>query len=123
MKILSLLTAIMVPGLGCRVAAEPLTVASDFEGASVDIVAIDDAARSISFTPGGDPVRGWPCWWFFRVNGITPGETITLRLRGSAATVSTPGAPPPKPLASSWAMPEQATFSTDGTAWQHTEKG
>ncbi|MEO6787551.1 MAG: zinc carboxypeptidase, partial [Chthoniobacteraceae bacterium] len=49
--------------------AEPLTVASDFEGASVAGVGIDEAARSISFMPGGDPARGWPCWWYFRVNG------------------------------------------------------
>ena len=28
-----------------------------------------------------------------------------------------------KPLAASWAMPEQATFSIDGKTWLHTEKG
>lgn len=108
--------------LECRLclAADPLTVASDFEGASVRDVEIDEATRSVSFMPGGDPVRGWPCWWYFRVNGITPGETITLRLRGSTATAPKSGA---KPLASSWAMPAQATYSADGTKWQHTEKG
>lgn len=105
------------------VAGDPLTVASDFEGALVREVEIDEAARSISFIPGGDPLRGWPCWWFFRVNGITPGETITFRLRGSTATVAKPGAPPQKPLASSWAMPAQATFSIDGKVWLHTEPG
>ena len=75
----------------CRivVAADALTVESDFEGASVSEVEIDNAARSISFRPGGDPMRGWPCWWFFRVKGITPGETITLRLQGSKATTAT----------------------------------
>ena len=105
------------------VAADPLTVASDFEGASVREVEIDVATRSISFMPGGDPVRGWPCWWYFRVNGIAPGETITIRLRGSTATVPKPGAPPQKPLASVWAMPSQATFSSDGKTWLHTAKG
>lgn len=103
--------------------AGPLTVVSDFEGASVRNAEIDSAARAISFMPGGDPERGWPCWWYFRVNGITPGETITLRLRGSTATLAKPGASLEKPLASSWAMPEQATFSTDGVKWLHTEKG
>ncbi|MGI8981279.1 MAG: M14-type cytosolic carboxypeptidase [Pirellulaceae bacterium] len=104
-------------------AADALTVESDFEGASVSEVEIDNAARSISFMPGGDPNRGWPCWWFFRVKGITPGETITLRLQGSKATTAVPGGPLAKPLASSWAMPEQATFSLDGKTWLHTEKG
>jgi hypothetical protein len=101
----------------------PLTVASDFEGGSVRNVEIDNANRQISFMPGGDPERGWPCWWYFRVHGITPGETITLRLRGSTATVAKPGASLSKPLAPSWAMPEQATYSTDGVHWLHTEKG
>lgn len=105
------------------VAAEPLTVTSDFEGASVRDVRLDETTRTISFMPGGDPVRGWPCWWYFRIGGITPGESITLRLRGSTATVSVPGAPAPKPLAAAWAMPAQATFSTDGKTWLHTEKG
>ena len=109
--------------LGVASAAEPLTVASDFEGASVAGVEIDSTARSISFMPGGDPARGWPCWWYFRVNGIARGETITLRLRGSTATAAKPGGPFTKPLASSWAMPEQATFSTDGKTWLHTDNG
>ena len=68
--------------------------------------------------PGGDPVRGWPCWWYFRVGGITPGETITLRLRGSTAAVAKQ-----KPLSAVWAMPDHAAYSIDGETWLHTEKG
>ena len=100
------------------VAADPLTVESNFEGASVRVLEIDEAARSVSFMPGGDPARGWPCWWYFRVDGVVPGETITLRLRGSTATLEAR-----KPLSASWAMPAQATYSTDGETWRHTAKG
>jgi hypothetical protein len=103
--------------------AEPLTVSTDFEGGSAREVEIDQATRTITFMPGGDPTRGWPCWWYLRVEGITPGEKITLRLRGSTATVPKKGSPLQKPLNPSWAMPSQATFSTDGRSWQHTEKG
>jgi hypothetical protein len=104
-------------------AAEALSVESNFEGASVSAVEIDQVTRSVSFMPGGDPLRGWPCWWYFRVTGITPGEVVKLRLRASTATTSVPGGPLAKSLASSWAMPEMATFSTDGKSWLHTEKG
>ena len=100
------------------VAADPLTIESGFEGASIRVLEIDEDARSVSFMPGGDPMRGWPCWWYFRVEGIAPDETITLRLRGSTATVKKRA-----PLAASWAMPAQATFSIDGDTWLHTEKG
>ena len=120
MKTSFLLAALLLASWNALRAAEPLTVTSDFEGASVRDVEIDEATRSIRFMPGGDPVRGWPCWWYFRIDGIAPGETITLKLHGSTATVpaketaSKSAAPTPKPLASTWAMPAQATFSTDG---------
>ena len=96
----------------------PLTVVSDFEGASVADVAIDQNLRSISFMPGGNPERGWPCWWCFRIDGISPGEQITLKLKGSTASVGKQ-----KPLAASWATPKQATWSTDGRTWLHTDDG
>ncbi|MFO0816329.1 MAG: M14-type cytosolic carboxypeptidase [Pirellulales bacterium] len=102
------------------VQAEPLTVASDFEGASVRVFSIDAAERSISFTPGGDANRGWPCWWYFRVDGLTPGETLTLRLQGSQSITNKPGA---KPLSPTWAMPVHANWSTDGKSWQVTAPG
>lgn len=95
-----------------------LMVVSDFEGASVADVSIDQVARSVSFMPGGNPERGWPCWWYFRIDGMSPGETITLKLRGSTATVGKQ-----KPLAASWATPKQATWSVDGRIWGHTEDG
>lgn len=105
------------------VASEPLKVVADFEGASVREVEIDQGARSVRFMPGGDPERGWPCWWFFRIDGVTPGESLTLRLRGSTATVDKAGASLSKPLAASWSMPNEATFSTDSSTWRHTAKG
>ncbi|MDA1232309.1 MAG: M14-type cytosolic carboxypeptidase [Planctomycetota bacterium] len=103
---------------GVCLATDPLIVVSDFEGASVADVTIDQVARSVSFTPGGDPERGWPCWWYFRIDGVTPGESITLRLRGSTATIGQQ-----KPLAPSWATPKQATWSIDGETWRHTVDG
>ena len=115
-------------GAGTLSAAEPLTVVADFEGASVRDVEIDQVARRIQFAPGGDPVRGWPCWWNFRIDGVTPGETLNLQLRGSTATVSREAATGSttslvRPLSSVWAMPQQATFSADGSVWQHSAKG
>ncbi|WP_253160384.1 M14-type cytosolic carboxypeptidase [Stieleria tagensis] len=116
--VLSLIVAWIVHRPIHCVAAEPLTVASDFEGASVRVLQIDNTQRSVSFMPGGDPARGWPCWWYLRVDGITPGETITLRLQGSTAAMENQ-----KPLSASWAMPAQASFSIDGETWLHTDNG
>jgi hypothetical protein len=123
----SLLCFVVLSVIGiapCGIAAtQPLTVSAGFEGASVANVEIDQTARSIGFMPGGDPARGWPCWWYFRVDGVTPGETLTLRLRGSPATVATPGAALYRPLDPKWAMPARATCSSDGRTWGHTGRG
>jgi len=111
--------------LACRAATakEPLVVDAEFEGGSVRTIEIDDVARRIDFMPGGIPERGWPSWWFFRVKGITLGESISLRLRASSATVEKPGAPLSKPLSAVWTQVERATYSLDGETWHRTEKG
>jgi hypothetical protein len=98
----------------------PLAVSSDFEGGSVKLLGINPAEREISFAPGGDPVRGWPCWWYFRVDGLTAGEPLRLRLKGSTAVLDKPNA---KPLAASWAMPSEATWSADGVTWLRSDPG
>lgn len=100
------------------VGQQPLKVEADIEGGSVRVLKIDQHARSISFMPGGDPERGWPCWWYFRVHGLTPGETLTLRLQGSTASL-----PGKRPLSASWSMPKRAAWSPDGSEWQQTEQG
>ena len=98
-------TGLLVPLLSSTAAEEtsrtagptsvrpPLVVDADFEGGSITAVEIDQENRAIRFMPGGDPLRGWPCWWYFRVDGIVPGEEITLQLRGSTATVDDPNSP------------------------------
>lgn len=97
---------------------EGLRIESDFEGASVRLIEIDSANQRIEFMPGGDPERGWPCWWYFRIDGVNPGQPVTLHLHGSLAAIGNR-----KPLAASWAMPKRATWSEDGTRWLHTEEG
>ncbi|QDU38511.1 Zinc carboxypeptidase [Maioricimonas rarisocia] len=114
----ALLLAALVALTARESVAKPLTVASDFEGASVRVLDINQDARSIAFMPGGDPSRGWPCWWYFRIEGIAPGETVTLRLQGSIAAIGNR-----KPLSASWAMPARATWSDDGEIWHQTDKG
>jgi hypothetical protein len=106
-----------------QAADEPLVVDAAFEGGSVRTIEIDDKARRIDFMPGGAAELGWPCWWYFRLKGITPGESISLRLRASTSTVERPGAPSAKPLSPVWAQVERATYSTDGETWRRTEKG
>lgn len=110
--------------LGASMAGEPaIRVLTDFEGASARIEAVDQAARVIRFMPGGDPERGWPCWWSMRVEGVAKSERLTLDLGGSDLPARNNGENTGKPLAAAWAIPVRAAFSTDSTTWRQTEPG
>lgn len=84
-----------------------LAVDTDFPGGSGEVASIDQVASTIILNPTDHPDRGWRCWWYVRLTGITPGKTITLDL-GDAP----------------WATPKRATFSIDGgKTWQHSDDG
>ena len=87
--------------------AADLAVSSDFPSGSGKIQEIDQASRTIRLEPTPYKGRGWSCWWYVKIAGITPGETIMLNVG-------------PSP----WATPDQAAFSTDGgKTWRQTGKG
>src|SRR6185436_1611649 len=69
------------------------------------------------------PERGWPCWWFLRVDGLANGKQVTLNLGGSDRPARNNGQDTGKPLAAAWAMPARAAFSTDNLSWRHTAPG
>jgi hypothetical protein len=100
-----------------------LRVSTDFEGGSASVQSIDQEKRVIRVMPGGDPQRGWPCWWYLRVDGMTQGERIAIDLGGSDRPARNNGQDTGKPLPSHWAMPMRASFSTDDVTWQHTAPG
>lgn len=89
--------------------AADLTVKADFPGGSVKVLSIDSAQRALKISPAGDPKRGWPAWWYFKLEGATPGETITLEVTGGQS--------------GGWARPDRACFSLDNQTWSHSEPG
>jgi hypothetical protein len=109
--------------LTCTSVAAELRVSTDFEGGSARVESIDQATRVIRFMPDGNPQRGWPCWWYLRVDGVAKDEHVTLSLAGSDRPSRNDGKDTGKPLGPGWAMPARATFSTDGQTWRHTAPG
>ena len=84
-----------------------IQVGTDFPGGSGEVLDIDQEQRIVRLKPDDHPGRGWRCWWYVRLSGLTVGQSITLDV-GDAP----------------WATPDQATVSTDnGRTWQHTEAG
>lgn len=114
------LSLIFCAWLVASVAGAELSVVTDFEGGSARVLSIDQQTKTIRFMPAGDPARGWPCWWYLRVNGVEAGSTLHFEIAGSDRPMPQGGG---KPLAASWATPVRAAVSFDGQTWQHTEPG
>ncbi len=83
-----------------------LKVSIDFPGGSAQVESVDAATRTLKINPSLHPDRGWRCWWYFRLDGLTPGETLTLDV-GEAP----------------WATPDRAMTSVDDREWVHSAPG
>ena len=86
--------------------AGEIQVSTDFSGGSAEVMEIDQAKRLVRIKPTAHKDRGWVCWWYIKLSGLTSGETITLDV-GDAP----------------WATPDRAMFSLDNKTWQHTSPG
>ncbi len=83
-----------------------LRVTTDFPGGSARVLTIDQTHRVVHLNPEPYPDKGWDCWWYFRLDGVVPGETIELNVGKSV-----------------WATPDRAMFSADNKTWKHTGPG
>lgn len=101
----------------------PLKVSTEMEGASAKVLEIDQAGRRVRIAPGGDPKRGWTCWWYFKLEGLARGETVSVEVEGSDALLLQEGPNLNKPLPPEWAFPEAAAVSFDGVRWKRGPKG
>ncbi len=106
MRPLTVLVLVLTP---TTLPAGELVVRTNFPGGSAKVRQIDAKARQVSIAPAGDPVRGWPAWWYFKLEGVEKGETITLQVGGGQK--------------GGWALPQRAAFSLDNATWTHTEAG
>lgn len=98
--------------------AADFTVSSDFPGGSAEVKALDAAAGRVEIAPAHHDQRGWPCWWYFRIDGAEPGQQLTVRVVPSQQPFRQQ-----RLLDASWALPDRAAISTDDIHWQQTDPG
>ena len=99
-------------------ADDGIRISADFEGGSANVISVDQELATISIQPATLPERGWPCWWFVRLDGLTIGQTITLKVSSSSAAYRENLV-----LPANWSLPDQASISsheTDRSGWQQT---
>jgi hypothetical protein len=102
--------------------AGELTVHVDFEGGSARVLRCDAAQRRVRIAPGGDGQRGWPCWWYVRVDGLASGQRLVLEVVPSPE-IMPQGKNAGRPLAAAWCQPQQAAWSPDNHHWHQTDAG
>jgi hypothetical protein len=100
-----------------------ITIDTDFEGGSARVIALDQSSVSVRIMPGGDPERGWPAWWCFRVKGLAKGQLFKVSVVPSTSILpfGRPGGG--RPLSRRWAMPDRAAWSADSEHWKQTPPG
>ena len=95
-----------------------LRVITDFEGGTAEVVKLDQATKTLRIMPELREGHGWPCWWFFNLDGLTVGEEFTLEVQAQTKPFRDKTV-----LAAVWCQPKQAWVSVDGTTWKPTAKG
>jgi hypothetical protein len=83
-----------------------LVVDADFINGNGSVESLDQRTRILRLSPTEHKQRGWPCWWYVKITGIVPGETLTLDV-GKAP----------------WATPARAAYSLDNQNWCQTNRG
>ncbi len=122
---LALILSVILPG-GWSIALgadEQLQVSSDFPGGSAKVLKLDPASNTVGITPAGDPKRGWPCWWYFRLDHVDPGKPVVLEVTANQGMVRNGDNDQTRKLPAAYSLPEYAAYSTDGTNWEHTGRG
>ena len=110
-------SSIKAPG-----ALSELRVSSDFPGGSARVLDVDQPNGIVRIMPAGDPKRGWPCWWYFRLDGVNTNKPVVVEVQAYHGLMQTDSGQA-RNLAADWSLPAQAAFSMDGTNWEHTANG
>jgi hypothetical protein len=103
--------------------APQLRIRSDFPGGSAKVLGIDPDNNTIHITPADDPKRGFPCWWYFRLDGVNTNLPLTLEVTANQGIVQTGEPGKTREFPADYSLPEYAAFSMDGTNWEHTRRG
>jgi hypothetical protein len=93
-------------------------VTTDFEGGNAEVVRLDEAACVVRIQPALHEGRGWPCWWYFRLSGLSTGQEFTLEVQAQPAPYREQTV-----LAAAWCQPRHAWLSVDGKKWVPSARG
>ena len=89
-----------------RPTAATLRLSTDFPGGSAIVRQLDSATATVRILPNSPPDRGWAAWWYFKLEGLSPGTLVTVEVDGRG-----------------YALPDCAQFSYDNQTWTQSAPG
>lgn len=95
--------------------SEGLRVSNDFPGGSGDVVSLDPDSQEVHLQPTLHKDRGWPCWWYVRLDGLRTGEPVRVKLSAQPGEFVDG-----RVLPAYWSQPDRAAISTDDAHWSQT---
>ncbi len=95
-----------------------MSVSTDFEGGNAEVVKLNQTTKTLRIRPELHEGRGWPCWWYFQLDGLQLGERITLEVEAQTKPFREK-----QVLAAAWCQPKHAWLSTDGETWSPSDEG
>jgi len=93
-------------------------VSTGFEGGNAEVVSLDQATKTLRIMPALHEDRGWPCWWYFKLDGLTTGDEFTLEVQAQTKPFREKTV-----LSATWCQPKHAWISGDGETWTPSDKG
>lgn len=112
------LTCLLILQVTTQIVFADITVSTDFEGGSAVVVEQKDDQQFLHIQPEVKEGRGFPCWWYLKVSGLTEGQLLILKVSANQQPYRDK-----KVLSASWLLPERAAISTDNVEWTQTPKG
>ena len=111
--------AACLAGVGSTLLADAefanIKVTADFPGGSANVKSVDRDTGVIHIAPQVRSERGWPCWWYLKVDGAKAGQSVTLKLSANSREFR-----PGRVLNAAWSQPDRAAMSVDNVTWTQT---
>ncbi len=95
-----------------------MRVSTDFDGGNAEVVKLDQASQTVRIMPKLHEARGWPCWWYLKLEGLTLGRPVQLQVQAQTKPFRDSTV-----LPAAWSQPKHAWLSSDGTSWTPSEAG
>jgi hypothetical protein len=83
--------------------------AADFPGGAADVLRVDPASRTVRLKVPDQ--TGWRAWWYLRIDGTSPGETVRVEVEDKNT------------LEDKKCRPVRAVYSEDRRDWKFTGPG